>query len=157
MPRRRIPKVFIKPKNSRDTIESTTVNKINRQASVVNPDKNTQNVHGEFFSESSHMMKDIVFVAYYTFNTPYETEAAKLKASLKKLNLLHDIVPIASVGNWQDNTRFKAKFLQQMLVKHKDKNLALLQLTLLCILIAIFNPKIKVTRNIYNYIFHILL
>ena len=123
MPRRRIPKVFIKPKNSRDTIESTTVNKINRQASVVNPDKNTQNVHGEFFSESSHMMKDIVFVAYYTFNTPYETEAAKLKASLKKLNLLHDIVPIASVGNWQDNTRFKAKFLQQMLVKHKDKNL----------------------------------
>ena len=55
MPRRRIPKVFIKPKNSRDTIESTTVNKINRQASVVNPDKNTQNVHGEFFSESSYM------------------------------------------------------------------------------------------------------
>ena len=41
-------------------------------------------------------------------------------------------------------------FLKKIIL---NKNLALLQLTLLCILIAIFNPKIKVTRNIYNYIF----
>ena len=123
MPKRRIPKVFIKPKNSRDVINPTIINKVNRQSSMVSPDKNTQNVHGEFFRDSAYMMKDIIFVAYYTFNTPYEGEAEKLKASLNKLNLLNDIVPIASVGNWQDNTRFKAKFLQQMLVKHKGKNL----------------------------------
>jgi mxaL protein len=42
------------------------------------------------------------------------------------------------------------KFLKKITL---NKNLALLQLTLLCILFAIFNPKIKVTRNIYNYIF----
>ena len=41
-------------------------------------------------------------------------------------------------------------FLKKIIL---NKNLALLQLTLLCILFAIFNPKIKVTRNIYNYIF----
>jgi len=84
MPKRRIPKVFIKPKNSRDVINPTIINKVNRQSSMVSPDKNTQNVHGEFFKDSAYMMKDIIFVAYYTFNTPYEGEAEKLKASFDK-------------------------------------------------------------------------
>ena len=34
-----------------------------------------------------------------------------------------------------------------------NRNIFLLLLTLICILVAIINPKIKVTRDIYNYIF----
>lgn len=123
MPRRTIPKIIIKPKNSNSQVKVSTVRQKSQALSYHNPDSKLQNAHGLFFKDSSHLMKEIVFVAYYTFNTPYEAEAVKLKESLKKLDLLYDIVPVPSVGNWQDNTRYKAKFLQQMLLKHKGKNL----------------------------------
>jgi len=63
-----------------------------------------------------------LIVSYYTLNTPYEQEAAKLKASLEKLKIPHDIVGVKNLGNWQANTRFKAKFMQDMLIKHKGKS-----------------------------------
>jgi hypothetical protein len=84
---------------------------------------NTTNSHIEFHRDSAYLLKDIFFVAYYTIGTPYEGEAIKLKSSLDKLDLLHDIVGVPSMGSWQQNTRFKAKFLQQMLTKHKGHNL----------------------------------
>jgi hypothetical protein len=83
----------------------------------------TTNSHIEFYRDSAYLLKDIFFVAYYTVDTPYEAEAIKLKTSLDKLDLLHDIVGVPSMGNWQQNTRFKAKFLQQMLTKHKGHNI----------------------------------
>jgi hypothetical protein len=94
--RRKIPKILIKPKNSRDTIIKSRVNKVTPipRANRLSHDTNS---HGEFFRASSHLMKDVIFVAYYTFNTPYEAEAVKLKASLKKLDLLHDVVAVPSI------------------------------------------------------------
>ena len=67
--------------------------------------------------------KDYVVVAYYTVNTPYEQEAAKLRHSLERLGIPHDIVGVQNLGNWQANTRFKAKFMNEMLDKHKGINL----------------------------------
>jgi hypothetical protein len=121
--RRKIPKILIKPKNSRDTIIKSRVNKVTPIPRANRLSYDTNNSHGEFFIDSAHLMKDVIFVAYYTFNTPYEAEAVKLKASLKKLDLLHDVVAVPSIGDWQDNTRFKAKFLQQMLKKHRGRNI----------------------------------
>ena len=69
------------------------------------------------------LLKDIIFVAYYTINTPYQQESEKLKESLEKFNLIYDIVGVNDLGTWQANTRYKAKFLQEMLIKHKEKNL----------------------------------
>ena len=63
-----------------------------------------------------------VIVSYYTINTPYEKEALKLKDSLSKLNVSYDIVGVKNLGDWQANTRFKAKFMQQMLNKHQGKS-----------------------------------
>ena len=63
-------------------------------------------------------LRDIIFVSYYTVNTPYEKEAEKLIKSLNKLNLRHDVVGVPNLGNWQANTRFKAKFMLDMLNKH---------------------------------------
>ena len=68
-------------------------------------------------------LNDLVVVAYYTVNTPYEAEANKLIASLKKLGINHDVVGVKNLGNWQANTRFKAKFMESMLNKHVGKNL----------------------------------
>lgn len=69
------------------------------------------------------LLNDLVIVAYYTVNTPYEIEANKLKASLDKLRLTYDIVGVDNLGNWQANTRFKAHFMEDMLKKHPGKNL----------------------------------
>ena len=68
-------------------------------------------------------LEDLVIVAYYTLNTPYEEEAKKLSKSLNKLGLNHDVVGVTNLGNWQANTRFKAKFMEDMLNKHVGKNL----------------------------------
>ena len=67
--------------------------------------------------------KKYVVVSYYTINTPYEQEAAKLRNSLEKLKVPYDIVGVPNLGDWQLNTRFKAKFMQDMLRKHKEKNI----------------------------------
>tara|TARA_R100000951_G_scaffold105914_1_gene100019 strand:+ start:1099 stop:2565 length:1467 start_codon:yes stop_codon:yes gene_type:complete len=67
--------------------------------------------------------KPYIIVSYYTINTPYEAEAIKLKNSLNKLNIPHDVVGVPNLGDWQANTRFKAKFMQDMLIKHKGKSI----------------------------------
>ena len=68
------------------------------------------------------MSNPYVIVSYYTINTPYEQEAAKLRNSLEKLKVPYDIVGVPNLGDWQSNTRFKAKFMQDMLRKHKGKS-----------------------------------
>jgi len=65
----------------------------------------------------------LMVIAYYTINTPYEAEANKLIKSLKRLGINYDVVGVKNLGNWQANTRFKAKFMEDMLNKHHDKNL----------------------------------
>lgn len=67
--------------------------------------------------------KKYVIVSYYTVNTPYEQEAAKLRNSLERLKVPYDIVGVPNLGDWQANTRFKAKFMQDMLIKHKGKSI----------------------------------
>lgn len=64
-----------------------------------------------------------IIVSYYTINTPYEDEAKKLVLSLNKLNLSYDVVGIKTLGNWQANTRYKAKFMESMLDKYPGKSL----------------------------------
>jgi|694.fasta_scaffold06144_8 hypothetical protein len=68
-------------------------------------------------------LSDLVIVAYYTLNTPYEEEAKKLIRSLSRLGLTYDVVGVKNLGDWQANTRFKAKFMEDMLNKHLGKNL----------------------------------
>ena len=74
-------------------------------------------------NKTSTRPDDLVIVAYYTVNTPYELEAAKLEKSLTKLGLNYDIVGVPNLGDWQANTRFKAQFMLDMLDKHIGKNL----------------------------------
>lgn len=74
-------------------------------------------------SNVTSSLSDLVIVAYYTLNTPYEEEARKLIRSLSRLGLKHDVVGVKNLGDWQANTRFKAKFMEDMLNKHQGKNL----------------------------------
>lgn len=72
---------------------------------------------------SKNNLDNLIIVAYYTINTPYETEAKKLISSLYKLGLNYDVIGVPNLGSWQSNTRFKAKFMEDMLNKHQGKNL----------------------------------
>ena len=68
-------------------------------------------------------LEDLMIVGYYTVNTPYEEEAKNLLASLNKLGLNHDILGVKTLGNWQANTRFKAGFMLDMLIKWPNHRL----------------------------------
>ena len=68
-------------------------------------------------------LNDLMVVGYYTVNTPYEEEAQNLLRSLNKLGLNHDILGVNSLGNWQANTRFKAGFMLDMLIKWPNHRL----------------------------------
>lgn len=72
---------------------------------------------------NTEQLKNLIIVSYYTINTPYENEAKKLIKSLDVLDLNYDVIGVLNLGNWQANTRFKAKFMEDMLNKHQGKNL----------------------------------
>jgi len=66
-------------------------------------------------------MKKIIYISYYTINTPYEEEAKKyLIPSLKKFNLPYDVQGIPDLGSWQKNTHFKAQFIKKCLLYYKS-------------------------------------
>jgi len=67
------------------------------------------------------MLKRLLYISYYTKNTPYE-EVIKshLLPSLKRWNLNYDIEAIKDLGTWQKNTHYKATFIKKMLLKHKQ-------------------------------------
>ena len=51
---------------------------------------------------------------------------------------------VNDLGTWQANTRYKAKFLQEMLIKHKEKNLVYVDV------VAIFN-SVPILFKDYSY------
>ena len=66
------------------------------------------------------MDNKIIYISYYTENTPYEQEINKyLLPSLKKFNLSYDIEAVKDLGSWQKNTGYKSTFILKMLKKHK--------------------------------------
>ena len=73
--------------------------------------------------DNQNSLNDLIVIGYYTINTPYEQEAKGLINSCKKLHLNQDIVGIPNMGNWQSNTRFKARFMLDMLRKYPGKKL----------------------------------
>ena len=63
----------------------------------------------------------MIFISYYTENTPYETVMnTHLLPSLKKWNLKYDIITTWDRGLWQGNTGYKSTFIKEMLLKHKE-------------------------------------
>ena len=73
--------------------------------------------------KTNSTLDNLMVVGYYTVNTPYEAEAQNLLESLNRLGLPHDISGVQSLGNWQANTRFKAGFMLDMLIKHPNHRL----------------------------------
>jgi|SRR3989304_8140294 len=62
----------------------------------------------------------MIFVSYYTSGI-YETVMRQyLLPSLQKWHLNHEVMEVNNLGTWQLNTSFKASFLLQMLLKHKQ-------------------------------------
>lgn len=51
-------------------------------------------------------------ISYYTIDTPYEREAARLRQSIDKLGIEHNIVGLPSLGSWVENCAQKARFIK---------------------------------------------
>ncbi|KKL20958.1 hypothetical protein LCGC14_2450270 [marine sediment metagenome] len=63
----------------------------------------------------------MIFISYYTENTPYEEVMnTHLLPSLKKWDLRYDIISTRDKGSWQFNTGYKSTFIKEMLLKHKE-------------------------------------
>lgn len=68
------------------------------------------------------MKNEYVVTAYYTVGTLYEKHVERLRASLAKFNVPHDVCGVSNLGDWWKNTAFKPTFLLQMLEKHAPKH-----------------------------------
>ena len=91
-------------------IEYKDINKM-KEISNVTPD----NKHIE--------LKDLLVIAYFTVNTPYEKEKEKLVASCNRFGLNYYIKGVKNLGDWQKNTRYKATFVKECLLKFPTKKL----------------------------------
>ena len=62
----------------------------------------------------------MIIVSFYTTGTGYEIEVKKLRDSLVKLGLRHDIRGIRSRGSWLRNCAHKSTFILEMLKEHDE-------------------------------------
>jgi hypothetical protein len=72
--------------------------------------------------------EDYLIVSFYT--PEYERDIVKLEESIWKLKLPNEFQPYSPplkkgnpLDNWNKNTRYKAKFIKQMMEKHPNKNI----------------------------------
>ena len=64
---------------------------------------------------------------FATENTPYVEIAEKqVIESLNELNIPNDFSKVANLGSWRKNTSYKSRFAHEMLLKHSDSNIVLL-------------------------------
>lgn len=68
----------------------------------------------------------MIFTAFYTVGTLYEREAARLRRSLDRLGLRHDIRGIPDGGSWAVNAGYTATFLCDALDAHKGQHVVYL-------------------------------
>ena len=63
----------------------------------------------------------MIIVSYYT--EEYKEVAMRLKASLERFGLDHDLQYVESYGSWQKNTGYKPKFIRAMMAKHPGEKI----------------------------------
>jgi hypothetical protein len=63
----------------------------------------------------------MIFISYYTKNTPYEEVMnTHLLPSLEKFQLTYHIEAVEDMGGWQANTGYKCRFIKKMLEKYQQ-------------------------------------
>ena len=62
-------------------------------------------------------------ISYYTANTLYADEAARLEASLRQYEVEHEIHALKHQGSWQANCIIKADFIYHMMNKYPERPL----------------------------------
>ena len=67
-----------------------------------------------------------LIIGYYTRNTSYEAEIKHMTASVHRFGLEHETTGVDTMGGWQANTYYKAKFLRAALDQHPDRPLLFL-------------------------------
>lgn len=66
---------------------------------------------------------ELIFISFYTTDTPYEDEVAYLRDSLDAHGLAHDIRGVPSKGSWIRNAHHIPIFCREMLDEHRGRPL----------------------------------
>lgn len=74
---------------------------------------------------------DFIVVSFYTRGTSYKDDAMKLGASLQKHGLEFRMEAIESLGSWQANTYYKARFIRKMMDACSGKDLVWLDVDII--------------------------
>ena len=56
-------------------------------------------------------MDTVIFFTYFTVNTPYEAEAAKLRETAQAIGIELVEYPFSSTGSWEKNSSYKYQFM----------------------------------------------
>ncbi len=72
------------------------------------------------------MSSDVIFVGYYTKNTPYQQEFVGLEYYLKNFGLDYDYMAVENRGSWQKNTQMKAEVIAGFIHKYSGRRLCYL-------------------------------
>lgn len=65
-------------------------------------------------------MRNLLYVSYYTINTPYEQEIQNLKASFDRWGLKYYIRGYQPRGSWLANEQIKSEFILHCMEKFRD-------------------------------------
>ncbi|GAG95773.1 unnamed protein product, partial [marine sediment metagenome] len=99
------------------------------------------------------------FISYYTKGAYEGVMNNFLLPSLKDWNLDYDIKMIKDLGNWHANTHYKAQFIREMLLKHKqplvftDADSTIEQDPVLFSKLEIYSPHIDIGVHFLNWHF----
>ncbi len=62
-----------------------------------------------------------IYTAFFTVGTIYEAEAARLRSTLDRFELPHDLRAVDDRGSWEKNTQRTAEHICEMLAAYPDR------------------------------------
>lgn len=68
-------------------------------------------------------MQGFIACAYYSAGSGYKAEAVRLQKSAILHRVPIDVIEAPNHGSWQSNTIYKARFIEEMLLKHRLLNI----------------------------------
>jgi len=68
-------------------------------------------------------MKPFIIVSWHTPDSLYSSCALRLKESLERFDLEHEINCLPAIGDWNQNVCHKPQYILEMMNKHPEKNI----------------------------------
>lgn len=94
----------------REKMKAEKQRKAEEMRAAMNRQPRSQAIYANIKSDAK-----FIVISFFTLDTGYEEEVKNLIASCQKFGLSYYVEGIKSLGSWQANTHFKARFIRKML------------------------------------------